>query len=130
MFPHITTEWHYFATSHGKGAVDGVGGTVKRAVSMAVLSRQWVVANASTFAETARRVCPKMEVLYITKEDIGEFCNTHEIAKYWEQVTPLPGTLNVHSVTPVSWGQVQHKAYSTATTTAHHTLIQPTFFNR
>ncbi|QQP36734.1 Hypothetical protein FKW44_021920 [Caligus rogercresseyi] len=21
MFPHITTEWHYFATSHGEGSV-------------------------------------------------------------------------------------------------------------
>lgn len=124
MSPQISTEWHYFATSHGKGALDGVGWTVKRAVSMAVLSRQVVVANASTFAETARRVCPKMEVLYVTNEDIKEFCNKHEIAKYWEHVTPLPGTLNVHSVTPVSWGQVQHKAYSTATTTAHHTLVQ------
>ena len=24
--------WNFFATSHGKGAVDGIGGTVKRSV--------------------------------------------------------------------------------------------------
>ncbi|CAH0554763.1 unnamed protein product [Brassicogethes aeneus] len=26
----IDAEWHFFATSHGKGACDGIGGTVKR----------------------------------------------------------------------------------------------------
>ena len=26
----INAEWHFFATSHGKGACDGIGGTVKR----------------------------------------------------------------------------------------------------
>ncbi|KAL2102344.1 hypothetical protein ACEWY4_001512 [Coilia grayii] len=90
MFPNVNTEWHYFATSHGKGAVDGVGGTVKRAVGTAVLSRQVVLLNAGTFAETARRVCPKMEVLLITKYDITEFCLSHQIDEYWHLVAPLP----------------------------------------
>ena len=26
----IEAEWHFFATSHGKGACDGIGGCVKR----------------------------------------------------------------------------------------------------
>lgn len=38
MFPDLLIEWHFFATGHGKGAVDGVGDTVKRAVSTAVVS--------------------------------------------------------------------------------------------
>ncbi|XP_060754349.1 uncharacterized protein LOC132865864 isoform X2 [Neoarius graeffei] len=124
IFPAITAEWHYFATGHGKGAVDGVGGTVKRAVGTAVLSREVVVANAENFAETAKKVCPKMEVLFVRQEEIKAFCTTHEVGRYWELVTPLPGTLNVHSVSPVAWGQVQHKPYSIATTTAEHTLVQ------
>ena len=32
----ITIRWNYFATSHGKGAVDGIGGSVKRQVWTAV----------------------------------------------------------------------------------------------
>ena len=28
----VDIRWHFFATSHGKGAVDGLGGTIKRAV--------------------------------------------------------------------------------------------------
>ena len=33
----IKAEWHYFATSHGKSACDGVGGTVKRLAARASL---------------------------------------------------------------------------------------------
>ena len=36
----LSVKWHCFATSHGKGAVDGAGGTVKRAVLNTVLKRQ------------------------------------------------------------------------------------------
>ena len=33
----IAAEWHFSATSHGKGACDGVGGTVKRLAARASL---------------------------------------------------------------------------------------------
>jgi hypothetical protein len=32
--------WQYFATSHGKGAVDGVGGEVKRMARSLVMSKR------------------------------------------------------------------------------------------
>jgi len=35
----IPAEWHFSATSHGKGASDGVGGTVKRLTARASLQR-------------------------------------------------------------------------------------------
>ena len=35
----ITAEWNVFATSHGKNACDGVGGTVKRLATRASLQR-------------------------------------------------------------------------------------------
>ena len=33
----IRAEWHFFATSHGKSACDGIGGTVKREAARASL---------------------------------------------------------------------------------------------
>jgi len=33
----ISASWHFFATSHGKNACDGIGGTVKRLLSKAAL---------------------------------------------------------------------------------------------
>ena len=35
----LECEWHFFATSHGKGSCDGIGGTVKRSVAKASLHR-------------------------------------------------------------------------------------------
>lgn len=34
-----SAEWHFFATSHGKGPCDGVGGTLKRAATIGSLQR-------------------------------------------------------------------------------------------
>lgn len=33
----IKAEWHFYATSHGKGPCDGVGGTIKRLAARASL---------------------------------------------------------------------------------------------
>ena len=35
----IVAEWHFFATSHGKGPPDGVGGTVEREAATASLQQ-------------------------------------------------------------------------------------------
>ena len=37
----VRAEWHFFATSHGKGPCDGVGGTVKRLAARASLQRPY-----------------------------------------------------------------------------------------
>ena len=37
----VKAEWHFSATSHGKGACDGVGGTVKHLASRASLQRPY-----------------------------------------------------------------------------------------
>ena len=36
---HIHIHWNFFATSHGKGPVDGIGGAVKRYVWTAAKQR-------------------------------------------------------------------------------------------
>ena len=52
----VSADWSYFETSHGKVAVDGVGGTIKQQVLLAVYRGQAVVNSAQTFADTAE-VC-------------------------------------------------------------------------
>ena len=37
----IPAEWHFSATSHGKGACDGIGRTVKRLAARASLQRPY-----------------------------------------------------------------------------------------
>ncbi len=47
----LKIKWNFFATSHGKGVVDGIGGTVKRAVWRYVRSEQANVTNAKEYAD-------------------------------------------------------------------------------
>ncbi len=73
LFPALRVQWHFFATSQGKGAVDGVGGTVKRAVNTDVLCRQTVlVTDAASFVASARKSCPNItsNSLHPTKSQI------------------------------------------------------------
>ena len=51
----LACEWHFFATSHGKNACDGIGGTVKRATARASLHRP-------------------IEGQILTPEDMFQFC--------------------------------------------------------
>lgn len=46
--------WNFSATSHGKGAIDGVGGTLKRFVYRHVLAKGDDVRNASEFFQVAQ----------------------------------------------------------------------------
>ncbi|CAB3977243.1 Hypothetical predicted protein [Paramuricea clavata] len=49
----IQITWNYFATSHGKGPVDGIGGAVKRQVWMTVKTRKHIVCDAKSFVVAA-----------------------------------------------------------------------------
>lgn len=68
--------WHYFATSHGKGEVDGVGGTVKMTVWSAVSTRKVeIVTRAKSFADAAQQFCQSTSITRITRK------NTEEVSK-------------------------------------------------
>ena len=49
--------WSFFETAHGKGAVDGVGGAIKRAGWRAILQDRAVVNSAEEFAKVAENEC-------------------------------------------------------------------------
>lgn len=51
----VTTDWHFFATSHGKGIIDGIGGTVKRSVWRAVRNGSARASTPYQFYEVAER---------------------------------------------------------------------------
>lgn len=65
----IRITWKYFATSHGKGPVDGIGGAVKHKVWSAVRSRKYIVNNATNFVE-ALNPTSKVAAILMHEEDI------------------------------------------------------------
>ena len=52
----IGLTWYFFATSHGKGSVDGIGGTVNRSVWRATHAGSTVPCDAASNAEFAAKM--------------------------------------------------------------------------
>lgn len=55
--------WNFFATSHGKGSVDGIGGSAKRMVWQQVISRKVRVNNATDFHNVIREKNSKIQTI-------------------------------------------------------------------
>lgn len=126
MLHHTKLEWNFFATSHGKWAVDGVGATVKRVVSTAALTRKLVLTDAKKFAEIANDNCPKVSVLYMSSETVDEHCQTMGLEDIWRNILPVKGTHDIHFITSHGDAGVLCKIYTTAENSTCHLLWSET----
>lgn len=64
--------WNYFATSHGKGCVDGIGAIVKTIVRKHVRARDCIVNSASDFVSAFHRTESTISVEEMTEADFEE----------------------------------------------------------
>lgn len=90
----IKVTWSFFATSHGKGAVDGIGGTIKRIVWQAIKARKIQITSAKDFAKYASKVVKQIQIFYIDKEKIDD-CSS-EFKNICSTARPIPSLLNLH----------------------------------
>ena len=66
---NIALQWNYNEDHHGKGPMDGVGGTIKRVVYALVKSRHININTAEEFAVEASKGVPSIKSLYLSQED-------------------------------------------------------------
>ena len=64
--------WNFFATSHGKGVVDGIMGTLKITVWRHVKAERAHATNASEYSTLGKQLCPNIHIEFIPKEDIAQ----------------------------------------------------------
>lgn len=89
--------WHYFATSHRKGAVDGVGGTVKRTVWSAVSTKKvQSVTSAKSFADVAQQFCQSTDITLITRKATEKVSKKLNLEKVFEDAKTVPGISKFH----------------------------------
>lgn len=65
--------WKYFATSHVKGVVDGIGGSAKSLVRSKARSKgndAIIVQKSKVLAKAAAHLMPQVNVIHISKEEI------------------------------------------------------------
>jgi len=116
----LKIKWHFFATSHGKGVVDGLGGTVKRMVWTAVSTRKVAnVQDAKSFANVAAQFCKSINIQLCLKKDIDELGSGLVLDKCFQKATAIPGISKVHCIAPAENGQVHCLLYSSQLSVLH-----------
>jgi hypothetical protein len=98
----LDAEWHFSTTSHGKGAVDGLGGTIKRNVANRVLSTpNLTVYNAKEFYECALTFVDKIKMFIVNQADVQQFFE-QKLMSRWDKIKKimLTGSRDCHSFRP------------------------------
>ena len=68
--PDYTIQWYYNERHHGKGPMDGVGGTVKNMIFQHVKPNKCVINGAIDFAEYANKIINGICCLYLAENEI------------------------------------------------------------
>ena len=107
----IKAEWHFYATAHGKGVRDGLGGSVKRLA--AKVSLQWPYEDQTLTSYQLFTWCKSniksMEFFFFTGEG---HIKGKLLEKLYQAVKPIPGTQTFHSFLPASKTVLLTKVFS------------------
>lgn len=108
---NVKAEWQFFATSHGKSACDGLGGTVKRLAAKASLQRPYdqQILTPKQLYDFAVTNIRSIDFEYCTLEDYQE---TEELLlPRHSEVKAITGTQKFHSFQPHTENQIHVKPY-------------------
>ncbi len=107
-------EWHFFATSHGKGPCDGVGGTVKRLAARASLQRPYrdQLQMPLQLYELAKENIPSVTFAYVPQVEYEE--ESKMIETRLSTSKTIEGIQKFHSfcTVPASKTKLMTKVYS------------------
>lgn len=84
----VDGQWYFFTTSHGKGAVHGIGDLTKRAVWNQVKQQQVIMNTASDFIRCAEKAVPGVTFILLTPDDVRE--NMEMLDNCWSRVKHIP----------------------------------------
>jgi hypothetical protein len=89
----LQLNWHFFATSHEKGAYDGIGGFLKHLMWQKIKARKFQIADAASFVEKAKSITDRIILICVAKQDIDE--SIADFDRRFQSVLALP---NMHSL--------------------------------
>lgn len=115
----ICAEWHFFASYHGKGPCDGVGGILERAAARASLQLPFdkQISNARELYEWAVQPnnLPKIEIRYSSTADYKRAAESLNVR--YSRGKTITGTQKYHCVVPETDGSLTMKLISCSITT-------------
>ncbi|CAF4074969.1 unnamed protein product [Rotaria magnacalcarata] len=105
----IVLSWYYFATSHGKGVVDGLVATVKRLAYSAILAGQHCN-SAADFVVIPKSKTNAIEISEIKLHFIDD--SMAKMESIFKSVKPILETKETHSIKVLKNNAVECKYYS------------------
>lgn len=97
----IEADWSFFETAHGKGAVDGIGGSVKNRVWRAVLQGKEVVVDAKSFFNVASKISDgTIKIVFISKDTVER--ETLRLKERFSMCKSIPNTRSLHFIRPTT----------------------------
>ena len=112
----ISAEWAYFATAHGKGPCDGLGGTIKRQVFMENMRQESAgqIRNALEMYSFCSNKWENSEITFklLTKNDID--LGYKEVKSRFEKAKPIVGCRSYHSFVPLTIHSMLIKKFSSS----------------
>ena len=112
----VPAEWHFSATSHGKGACDGLGGTVKRLAARTSLQRPYndQIMTPRQLYDWAKVSIPNIHFEYSSIDDYKK--ESEHLQQRFLTSRTIPGTRKYHSFVPISKDKVNVSFYSSSNT--------------
>lgn len=108
----VQAEWNFFATAHGKGACDGIGGCVKRNAYRASLQKETSAAITTTtkLFEWAQSFFKKIDFSYCS---LQEYENHKKfLQKRFLNAKTIKNTRQFHCYVPIDGKQLKCKNFS------------------
>ena len=111
----VPAQWHFSATSHGKSACDGLGGTVKRLAARASLQRPFdeQIMTPRQLFEWASSNIPSITFEYCSSEEYER--ERVFLEERFQKARTIPGTRKLHSYIPISRDEVRTRHFSSST---------------
>jgi hypothetical protein len=107
----INAEWHFFATSPGKGPCDGVRGTTKHLAACSSLQHHQILTPTQLYS-WAKEHFPAIHVQYVCNSEVEE---TRDLLKFrFDNTRTVVGTRQYHAFLPISNTILIAKKYSKA----------------
>lgn len=122
----IDTEWHFFASAHGKGPCDGVGGTLKRLATKASLQRPYdnQILTPQQLFDWADKNITSIHFEFSAQE---EYIETERfLEEHFSQSVTIKGTQRLHAFIPIasSTSKLLVKTFSDTTESTVETVTK------
>lgn len=102
-----STTWNFFEASHGKGAPDGVGGSLKRSADLLVHHGKDIT-DAMSFYKELKKCGSQIQLHYVSEEDVER--KAQEMSEV--PLVTIKGTMRMHQILSTTPGILKYRDIS------------------